>query len=311
MKKVEFLVKLREALEALPSEEQIRSVAFYEEVLDDRIEDGMDEEEAVAALGTVEDIARRILEEVPGTLSIPKKSDGYDRYEKKQYDTNNDKVRGVRIFTKNCPVNIEVSPDRDIHVYYTDTEWEHYEIQCTDGLLEIRAVPTGDFFNRLWSMFHWKERTLTVELPGSFVGGAYVETTNGAFYVRGVTFGGRLELHTTNGAVKLESTQAPGIYARTSNGVIRLLRVTSASIMANTSNGAVMFDRISSPDIFVETSNGAVKGSVLGGMSEYRIESRTSNGKSNLPSRKSDGAKSLKAITSNGVITVDFIPDND
>ena len=69
MNKTEFLDALRHALGKLPSYEVEQSIAFYAEMIDDRIEDGMSEQEAVAALGSVHAIAAQIVAETP---PIPK-----------------------------------------------------------------------------------------------------------------------------------------------------------------------------------------------------------------------------------------------
>ncbi|MBC5585207.1 DUF1700 domain-containing protein [Eggerthella sp. NSJ-70] len=69
MNKTEFLDALRRALGKLPSYEVEQSIAFYAEMIDDRIEDGMGEQEAVAALGPVNAIAAQIIAETP---PIPK-----------------------------------------------------------------------------------------------------------------------------------------------------------------------------------------------------------------------------------------------
>ena len=42
-----------------------KSVDFYEEMIEDRIEDGIPEEEAVSALGSIDEIKGKILEEIP------------------------------------------------------------------------------------------------------------------------------------------------------------------------------------------------------------------------------------------------------
>ena len=47
MRKTEFLERLRAALNALPEEEAKKTIAYYAEMIDDRIEDGMSEEEAI------------------------------------------------------------------------------------------------------------------------------------------------------------------------------------------------------------------------------------------------------------------------
>ena len=69
MNKTEFSQALRRALGKLPSYEVEQSIAFYEEMIADRMEDGMREEEAVEALGPVEAIAAQIIAETP---PIPK-----------------------------------------------------------------------------------------------------------------------------------------------------------------------------------------------------------------------------------------------
>lgn len=69
MNKAEFLTELRRALGKLPSYEVEQTITFYAEMIDDRVEDGMPEREAVAALGSVEAIAAQIIAETP---AIPK-----------------------------------------------------------------------------------------------------------------------------------------------------------------------------------------------------------------------------------------------
>lgn len=65
MNKTEFSDALRRALGKLPSYEVEQSIAFYTEMIDDRMEDGMSEQDAVAALGPVGPIAAQIIAETP------------------------------------------------------------------------------------------------------------------------------------------------------------------------------------------------------------------------------------------------------
>ena len=63
MKKQEFLNELAAALHNLPREERYRTLSYYDELIDDRMEDGQNEEEAVSSLGDPESVAREILGE--------------------------------------------------------------------------------------------------------------------------------------------------------------------------------------------------------------------------------------------------------
>ncbi len=63
MTKQIFLNELAAALHQLPREERYRTLSYYDELIDDRMEDGQGEEEAVASLGDPEQIVREILGE--------------------------------------------------------------------------------------------------------------------------------------------------------------------------------------------------------------------------------------------------------
>ena len=65
MNKASYLAQIRQLLQNLPEEDRERSLAFYAESIDDRIEDGMSEEEAVASLESPEEAAKTILMDMP------------------------------------------------------------------------------------------------------------------------------------------------------------------------------------------------------------------------------------------------------
>ena len=73
MTKLEFLLALQERLSALPKEEVKEHLAFYDEMIDDRIEDGLTQEEAAAAVGSVEEIAEQILGTIPENTPVRQK----------------------------------------------------------------------------------------------------------------------------------------------------------------------------------------------------------------------------------------------
>ena len=73
MTKNEFLTELRVALAGLPEEDIEKSLEYYSEMIDDRVEDGLPEGEAVADLGSIEDIRKQILKDIPITKIIKEK----------------------------------------------------------------------------------------------------------------------------------------------------------------------------------------------------------------------------------------------
>ena len=54
MNKQEFLTQMQKALSWLPQEDIEERIAFYSEIIDDHIEEGMSEELAIAEIGSVQ-----------------------------------------------------------------------------------------------------------------------------------------------------------------------------------------------------------------------------------------------------------------
>lgn len=73
MTKLNFLLKLNERLSALPKEDVEEHLNFYREMIDDRMEDGLTEEEAVRKIGSVDEIVSRIMEDIPVSAVIKQK----------------------------------------------------------------------------------------------------------------------------------------------------------------------------------------------------------------------------------------------
>jgi len=65
MTKLRFLLSLQERLSGLPEEDVEERLHFYSEIIEDRMEEGLSEEEAVAAVGSVDEIAAQILADIP------------------------------------------------------------------------------------------------------------------------------------------------------------------------------------------------------------------------------------------------------
>ena len=63
MRKQEFIYQLWKKLSDLPKEEVEERLSFYAEMIDDRMEEGLSEEEAVAAIGSTDEIAGQIVDD--------------------------------------------------------------------------------------------------------------------------------------------------------------------------------------------------------------------------------------------------------
>lgn len=70
MHKQEFLEQLRRGLSGLPQDDVEERLTFYSEMIDDRMEEGLSEEEAMSGIGTVDTITAQIIADIPLTKLV-------------------------------------------------------------------------------------------------------------------------------------------------------------------------------------------------------------------------------------------------
>ena len=74
MTKLKFVLSLHDKLTDLPQDEVEERISFYSEMIEDRIEEGLGEEDAVAAVGTVDEIAEQIATEISSQKTVKEKA---------------------------------------------------------------------------------------------------------------------------------------------------------------------------------------------------------------------------------------------
>ena len=65
MSKQDFITQLRKGLSGLPQDDIEERLTFYSEIIDDRIEEGLSEEKAVSAVGSVSEIIQQTVADIP------------------------------------------------------------------------------------------------------------------------------------------------------------------------------------------------------------------------------------------------------
>lgn len=65
MRKQEFLAQLHKGLSGLPQDDIEERLTFYSEMIEDQMEEGLSEEEAVSAVGPVDEIVAQVVADIP------------------------------------------------------------------------------------------------------------------------------------------------------------------------------------------------------------------------------------------------------
>ena len=80
MTKQEFIASLRARLSALPKDELEERISFYCEMIDDRTEEGLSEEDAVSMIGSADEIAEQIISDIPLSKIVMEKVSSKRRF---------------------------------------------------------------------------------------------------------------------------------------------------------------------------------------------------------------------------------------
>ena len=323
MTKYEYLIELAKKLEALNIKsddiypETRRLVGFYQEMIEDRMEDGISEEEAVAGMEPIEDIVERVRREfstpeivvgpdappAPDTPDAPEapaepgataRADGEYTYMTRTFDV--EAVRRVSIVDQNRSVNIQGGDG--FKIAYVDGPDGHYDVTFAGGQLVVRFIanPWGGF-RSLFGPRNWKVYPFVLTLPSKYRGDVDARTTNGSMEAARVDVDGTITLRTSNGKITAEEVATQRAKFTTSNGGIRLRSVAAQSVVAESSNARIESESVAADEVVLKTSNGANEARSIAGK---KVKVETHNGHLTV---EDIAGEDISLYSSNGAVT--------
>ncbi len=272
MTKELFLFELTQQLNNLPKEERDRTREYYSEMIADRMEGGMDESEAVAALGDPESIARGVLQswrELNASKPVPQQ-------------TQPRALSSVSIEDPSGDITVESGAENGAYeLQYENCSAEDYSLSEQDGALVIRYIRQKpekpfSFFNMLSS------RRLTVRLAGSVeslsvrtssgdieisdqnVNMLSLSSASGDMALHGVHCTADAMLSSASGNLEAQDFIAANAEIHTASGDISLENATlSGDARIQTRSGEVKLEHLSADSLFAESVSGDLELSEL------------------------------------------------
>lgn len=236
MNKAEFLHEIEKRIVALPEEERWRSIDFFSEMIDERLEEGVSEDEAVASIGSPDEVAENILQEVPVRQEIG------ERESKHQLDITQE-FGSVHITEINRGVKLVLSKDGICHVNYEDIPGMNTTVTVQGGSLHIETQDNRRWYDKIKGIFK-DGGEMNVYLP---------ERVYDELHVRCV-----------NGDLKFKGLKVKSIHTGTTNGDVELDKVTAEVIHISTTNGDVDI-KGDMKELHVSTVNGDIDGVLTSG----------------------------------------------
>lgn len=290
MNKEAYLNELKNTLRHLSLQEQQAALSFCEEMLADRMEAGMTEEEAVAAMESPALMAEKLALDIkqpprdaqsnPAVNQTQTDAENPNQWQKMQLKCAAAQLNHIDLQAGNLPIKIQLSQDDQVTLTYFTRPRNVYEArQEGDTLLlrEIRTENSRSFFN---FFFNFDLGTLprpeiTLEVPADLIANLKAATKNGAIALSGPQMLMHVELSTTNGGLALQNTKCISLDAHTTNGGVAasLVECRTALSLRTTNGGVAVSDCHSQAALTLSTTNGGVTVTNCTARDEMRVSS--------------------------------------
>lgn len=321
-----FLNELKNALSGMDEEEISSALAYYSEMIDDRMEAGMSEEDAVNAMEPVKTIASRMLSEA-GVME--EEREAKENPDKESPDKEIRKaaegVKELCVTADDQRVLLTCGDTDEIVLRYRIEDGDIYQLHEENGVLSLehthRPVSSYKFDGKLTAEnfldevgkflgsinvgnllrinVGGKPRCIEVALPRVFKGKIKVTTSNSRITADNVTCLDEVRLQSSNARIVLGHLVARTLYAGTSNSRI-VLEDTYAreGLDAITSNGSVQAKNVTcDTDVTLRTSNASIH---VEGVEAKSITLKTSNGSISGAVKGAQADYAVRTATSNG-----------
>ena len=332
MRKEEFLTALRAGLTGLLPEGVEKLVEFCSEMIDDRMEDGLTEEEAVAAAGSLDELIQQAKTEL-----LPVKTANFT-----EKSTFGDTLRTYTAESSICDVAADCGPadfillpseNNTCRVECAENETVHYVVTTENSVLHIRRADSRTVFSFFKFYRALRSEPVRVYLPQGAYKSLEVKVTSGDIAVpAGYTFDtaslhsasgdiaccaecGALSAQAASGDITLKDTSCGTLSLGTASGAVTLLNIknesggsietasggvdlthtVSADVMEiGTASGSIHFENCDAASLSLDSMSGSVVGTLNTGKA-FRAQSRS--GKVDVPFDTGEGTCKVSTLS--------------
>ena len=262
MNKNQFLEELSRRLEGGSDAERKIALDFYAEMISDRMEEGMTEEEAVAALGSIDQIIRDAAPELqrmaqpepPTPPSMPDRSRTLLR----------EPVRAISASSGSANISVlcaALPEGTTALVEYRLPKDASCTCRIQDGMLYVQYTSQRRTFSLMELLRGETGASIQVTLADSALVRGEITSSSGDAVLSGLAFSGSLNVSSSSGDISLKDVSAQGECSVSSrSGDLTLYTFASGSLcMQTTSGGADLQNaRIDGPCTVQSTSGDAL-----------------------------------------------------
>lgn len=342
MNKNDYLNKLKRALSNVSASERERTLLYYGELIDDRIEEGVPEEQVISELEQPQEVVSRLMSE--GVIHRqPKRTNGeliaavsigvllliaailvpILSFSGKDRSSDPDVVIAadgeVSTVTREYPAGTEFefelissdltlqpSEDDSYHLYYRTSDRTRLSLKEGSGSVRLKEESIrGNIFSLRWG----SEGTLiTLQVPEKEIANLYCSTVSGDVEIQKARLDGT-SITTVSGRVKLASVSSEKrLSVTTTSGNVDMRSCDFPSVSVVTVSGNLELKNTGFDTLDFETVSGDLEGELMGKPEDYRMDFSTVSGSNSLRGLTGSGEKEIRFNSVSGDVDLDFEP---
>lgn len=314
MNQSEYLKELELCLSQLDRTEIDMVIEYYAELINDKIEFGMSEQEILTQFGTPQELADKILADSQEYENKSHHTKLEKSYVKKTYTINDNEISSIKVYTDMMKVKVCYREDNSnqIRITYFENNKHNPTITNENGTITLNdkmEFSASNIFSILIGFNGIKRSRLetVIEIPRNNKKlKIHIETNNAKITATALTIN-NLYLKTSNANIYVSGDFTNDLYCKTSNAKIVSENITACNITFDTNNGSCSAETIISKSLSINTSNASIN--VTNINSDF-VNLKTSNSSINLGNiiaknsfyaKTSNGRIHTKGITSNKI----------
>ena len=342
MNKNDYLNKLKKALSNVSASERERTLSYYSELIDDRLEEGIPEQQIISELEQPQQVVSRLIGEgvihreskkanvglivgvsigvllLIAAILVPILSfSGKDRSldpsgvaatEGEVSTVTREYPSGTEFEFELISSNLTLQPSEDdsYHLYYRTSSRTKLSLREGKGYVNLKeeSIRSG-IFSLGWS----SEGTLiTLQVPEKEIANLSCSTVSGDVGIQKVRLDGT-SITTVSGEVKLASVSSEKkLSVTTTSGNVDMRSCDFPSLSVVTVSGDLELKNTGFDTLDFETVSGDLEGELEGKPEDYRIDFSTVSGSNSLRGIVGSGEKEIRFDSVSGDVDLDFEP---
>lgn len=296
-----YFGELRKELETRNAKDSQEILSYFEELVNDHLDNGESEESIIASLGSVEQLADSICEKQTTKEIIPNEQ----HLEKRTFSG----ISKINIDVNAYDVTIETTDEDNGWLEYNSSDDIFLDVNISNNKISIEeedsSTIVNTFFAKIFSLRgKGFQGYLHIYCPKDKMFDLCINTVSGDVKVKDVKCD-ELEFESVSGDMKLQDVFSRDLNIDTVSGDFNSQKITIIdTFKAQSVSGDFNINNLKCDEITIETVSGDVELSVDGNMDDYNIyeESLRKNF-----SYEGKGNKSLEIETVSGDVSYRFL----